>query len=98
MARAQREGILSQPQREQALKQLSRLHQAWIEILPSEQVRELAGNLVESYPLRAGDALQLAAALVWCNERPRRRVMICFDERLAHAAEQVGFNVITSKP
>jgi hypothetical protein len=42
--------------------------------------------------------LQLAAALVWCNERPRRRVMVCFDERLAAAAEQAGFTLIPSKP
>jgi len=36
---------------------------------------------------------QLAAALVWCQERPRRRSFVCFDDRLSLAAEKVGFAV-----
>jgi hypothetical protein len=47
-----------------------------------------------SYPLRAADALQLAAALIWCNRHPRGKTFISGDERLLEAAEKEGFNVI----
>jgi hypothetical protein len=44
--------------------------------------------------LRAADALQLAAALIWCNHYPRGRTFISGDERLLEAAEREGFDVI----
>jgi predicted nucleic acid-binding protein len=62
-------------------------------MLPSEKVRTMAEALPDEYGVRAADALQLAAALVWCRERPRRRPFVCFDERLANAAAKVGFAV-----
>lgn len=43
--------------------------------------------------MRAADAAQLAAALVWCRERPKQRPLVCFDERLRAAATAVGFSV-----
>ena len=43
--------------------------------------------------LRAADAFQLAAALVWCKERPNRRLFVSFDNALADAAEAEGFDV-----
>ncbi len=95
LARAHREGLLTVPQRDQAIRQLERLSRAWIEILPADEVRSLAVSLLQSYSLRTGDALQLASALVWCDEKPRRRAMICFDVRMADAAKQIGFNVIS---
>jgi hypothetical protein len=51
-------------------------------------------ELLDDYPLRTGDALQLAAALISCNKNPRRRIFVCFDDRLAAVAEDVGFKVI----
>jgi hypothetical protein len=38
--------------------------------------------------------LQLAASLVWCEQRPSRRSFICGDQRLAKAAESAGFSVL----
>jgi hypothetical protein len=52
------------------------------------------GTLLDDYPLRTGDALQLAAALISCNKNPRRRIFVCFDDRLAAVAEDVGFKAI----
>jgi predicted nucleic acid-binding protein len=63
------------------------------EILPSANVREVAFQQLERFPLRAADALQLAAALVWCGERPRGRWFVCADRRLAAAATGAGFDV-----
>ena len=93
--RTYRQGVLSHLERELARRKLQQLATIWIEINPDDQVRRLALELLENYPLRTGDAFQLAAALVWCNEKPRRRTMMCFDVRLAEAARQVGFTVIS---
>jgi predicted nucleic acid-binding protein len=96
LARATREGLLTAEQKKQALRQLERLGRAWLEVLPTEPVRQIAITLLDSRSLRTGDALQLAAALVWCNEKPRRRVFVCFDTRLADAAKQLGFTVVAA--
>ena len=66
---------------------------SWDEILPSEQIRTLAEGLPVEYGIRGADALQLAAALVWCRERPRRRPFVCFDERQVAAVSKAGFTV-----
>ncbi len=55
----------------------------------------LAEDLPERYGLRALDSLQLAAALVWCKEKPKKRPFICADKRLADAASDAGFDVIS---
>ena len=94
-ARAARKNLLTVQQRTQAQKHLERLSQAWTEIVPNNNVRRLAVDLLDGYSLRTCDAFQLAAALVWCDEKPRRHTMICFDVRLADAARQVGFTVVS---
>ena len=92
-ARLVREGHLSDTQRRTAIRLLGQLRGSWDEIQPSEKVRALAEGLPDQYGVRAADALQLAAALLWCGERPRRRPFVCFDERLATAASAAGFVV-----
>jgi predicted nucleic acid-binding protein len=92
-ARLARDGDLNVAQRTNAVKLLEQLRRAWDEILPSEAVRVLAESLPDDHGVRAGDALQLAAALVWCRERPRRRAFVCLDTRLRKAASDVGFTV-----
>ena len=64
------------------------------EISPSERVRALALQLPSVYGLRAMDSFQLSAALVWSREKPRHRPFICFDEKLAAAAEKAGFTIL----
>jgi predicted nucleic acid-binding protein len=93
-ARASRKGLLNVKDKEQAIRQLERLSHAWLEIAPGSAVRDIAVQLLEDYPLRTGDALQLAAALISCGNNPRRKVFVCFDDRLATVAEDVGFKVI----
>jgi len=70
------------------------LKRRWSEVQPIEKVRETAERLLGVHKLRAADALQLAAALVWCNQRPRGRTFIAADGDLARAAEAEGFTVI----
>jgi predicted nucleic acid-binding protein len=92
-ARLGREGQLTAAQRATAVRLLGQLRVAWDEILPTEQVRSLAEDLPDAHGVRAADAAQLAAALVWCRERPKKRPLVCFDERLRTAAIALGFSV-----
>jgi hypothetical protein len=93
LARLVREGHLTPEQRVTAVRLLAQLRVGWDEILPTEQVRSLAVDLPDAHGVRAADAAQLAAALVWCRERPKRRPLVCFDERLRTAAAALGFSV-----
>jgi uncharacterized protein len=92
-ARLVRDGSLTSAERARAVRLLSQLRPSWDEIQPSEKVGAIAEELPDRYGVRALDAMQLAAALVWCRERPNRRSFICFDERLASAAAAAGFAV-----
>jgi len=63
------------------------------EILPGENVRTRAIRLLAQHPLRAADALQLAAALIWCDEQPSAETFVCLDRRLREAAHREGFTL-----
>ena len=92
-ARLVREGRLTPDERATAVRLLAQLRVAWDEILPTEKVRSLAEDLPDTHGVRAADAAQLAAALVWCRERPKQRPLVCFDEHLRAAATALGFSV-----
>lgn len=92
-ARLVREGQLTIDERVRAVRLLTQLRGAWDEILPTEKVRALAEDLPDVHGVRAADAAQLAAALVWCRERPKQRPFVCFDENLRTAAIALGFSV-----
>lgn len=94
IGRLHSEEVITAKGRQQALARLELLRQEWYEITPSEQARRLAEGLPDTYGLRALDSFQLAAALVWCREKPRNRTFVCDDARLAAVAEAVGFTVV----
>jgi predicted nucleic acid-binding protein len=77
-----------------AVARLRLLSRGWREILPSDQIRDLATESLDTYSLRAADSLQLAGSLIWCEQRPARRNFICGDHRLAQAADSAGFSVL----
>jgi predicted nucleic acid-binding protein len=93
LARLVREEALTEAERDAAIARLAQLRRAWIEIVPSERLRLLAERLPDQYSVRGPDAFQLAAALIWCREQPRRRPFVCFDDRLVTAATTAGFSV-----
>ena len=62
-------------------------------IAPTDDVRRRAARLLAFHPLRAADALQLAAALVWCEEQPHGEGFVSLDGRLRDAAAREGFAV-----
>ena len=93
ISRLHREAAISPSEREGALARLTLLDQGWREILPDDALRNLAGTLLDAYSLRAADSLQLAAALIWCQQRPQGKTFICGDQRLSDAANSAGFSV-----
>jgi len=68
------------------------LAEAWSVIQPSDALRAKAYQLVDRHDLRAADALQLAAALGWCEDVPQGRVFLTADEKLREAAVLSGFD------
>lgn len=88
-----RSGHLSQRQLERAIGRLRALRQWWTEVTADARIRELAEALLVRHTLRAADALQLAAALAWCEERAQNQHFMCLDRRLAEAARKEGFQV-----
>jgi len=77
-----------------AFDRLKRLADGWHEIEPSEVVRENALRFLRVHPLRAADALQLAAAFIAAERRPVSLEVVTLDDRLADAARREGFAVI----
>ena len=63
-------------------------------VAPTDDVRRRAGRLVGVHPLRAADALQLAAALIWCEEQPHGEKLVSLDNRLREAARGEGFDLV----
>ena len=94
ICRLHREKEISDLGKKGAMARLRLLSRGWREILPTDQLRELAAQLLDKYSLRAADSLQLAAALTWCEQRPARRNFICGDRRLAAVANSAGFSVL----
>jgi len=88
-----RAGALERAAAVQAGKRLDALSAAWTEVDGLTAVRARAERVVAVHPLRAADALQLAAALVLSRERPRWP-FVTGDRQLASVAELEGFDVI----
>ena len=63
-------------------------------VSPTDEVRRRAGRLVGVHALRAADALQLAAALIWCEEQPHGEKLVSLDNRLREAARSEGFDLV----
>lgn len=91
LRRRERAGALSASGARRALARLDDLAGSWSEVAPTDAVRISAARALAVHPLRAADALQLAAALVWRGERAPHRELICLDDRLRGAASREGF-------
>ena len=91
--RRSREGRLGPEARFRALTALGELADAWTEIHSLAPVCERALRLLATHPLRAADAMQLAAALVAVSGRPRGHGFVCNDRRLLEAALREGFRM-----
>ena len=95
LARREREGTLSAASLADAVRRLRALGERWQEILPTDTIRSTAQRLLRVHPLRAADALQLAAAVVASEHDPSSLPMVCLDQRLSDAASREGFSVVS---
>ncbi len=77
-----------------SLQRLGRLIVNWSELRPVEEIRVRAERLLFSHHLKTSDALQLGAALLWADDRPRRAELVSFDRQLRTAARREGFDVL----
>ena len=94
LARREREGALPALALSEATDRLRKLSTAWQEVLPADVVRSSAQRVLRLHPLRAADALQLAAAIVASEHDPASLPFVCLDERLGDAAAREGFPVV----
>ena len=94
IARLEREGALEPTAVIEAFDRLKRVADGWHEIDSSDSIREAAVRFLRVHPLRAADALQLAAAFVAAERRPSSLEMITLDDRLTAAARKEGFALI----
>jgi predicted nucleic acid-binding protein len=93
LSRLHRENLLDDKGLQFSISLLEAMRRQWRELVTSEKLRSIAESLPDTYGLRALDSFQLAAALVWCKEKPKSRLFICDDIRLSEAARKAGFTV-----
>ena len=91
IGRLERAGALDSDGAEHALSRLDSLQHTWDEIQPVGEIRMTARRFLRVHPLRAADALQLAAAFVASERRPSTLEFVCLDDRLNDAARREGF-------
>jgi uncharacterized protein len=94
LARRLREAELAPARHEEALKTLVAAMRGWKPIVPSDALRADAMRFARLHALRAGDALQLAAALHWAQRAPDGFALVSLDRRLRDAARLEGFTVL----
>ncbi len=94
-ARLSRTGELEDRNYDKAVLKWSSISIRGRDVPPSQNLLDIAIELPAKWGLRSLDAFQLAAALVWCNEKPRNRPFVCADKRLGEAASDAGFDVVS---
>jgi predicted nucleic acid-binding protein len=93
LRRLVREGELAEPAARRAEQLADELLARTHAVTDVERVKTVAVRLLRVHALRAADALQLAAALVWADGAPAGLVVHTLDRRLGTAAEREGFEV-----
>ena len=94
LMRLTREGRTTRADERAARHLLRSLASAWMEMQPNDALRDTAERLLAVHRLRAADALQLAAALSWCDQTPAGQDFVTFDQRLREASFREGFTVL----
>ena len=91
--RLRREEALTEDDARTAELRVEELASASYIVADVDSVKAVAARLLRVHTLRAADALQLGAALVWAGSRPDGKTLHTLDERLALAARREGFSV-----
>ena len=94
LARRHRDGVLPEARYERALSVLAGESAGWRPVAPTALVQAEAMRAVRVHPLKTGDALQLAAAIAWAEQRPAGNTVVSLDLKLRRAASLEGFTVL----
>jgi predicted nucleic acid-binding protein len=94
--RRRRTGELDEAAGVAAEEGLTLIERAWTCVDDLAHADRRARRLLALHDLRAADALQLAAALIACDEQPSVLPFVTLDHRLADAARREGFRVLLS--
>jgi hypothetical protein len=93
LTRLMRMGDINRNQFVLGKQRAEELANLWDSLQSSTGTVAQACSLLELHPLRAADALQLAAALEYFQPALQGSVFITADRRLAEAARQTSFSV-----
>jgi predicted nucleic acid-binding protein len=93
LRRLVREGTLGEHDARLVETRLDQLVKTCHVVVDVPAVKRVAIRVLRLHPLRAFDALQLGAALLWAEGHTDGRALHTFDTRLAAAAEREGFVV-----
>jgi predicted nucleic acid-binding protein len=88
-----RAGRLAEADAQIAEERLDELLAASHMVVDVDGAQLMARRLLRVHNLRAADALQLGASILWSAGRPTGRTLLTFDDRLAAAARLEGFVV-----
>ena len=94
ISRRERSGSIAHAEALHALAGLSDLASAWVEVPPTESLRDSARRIVRIHDVRTADAFQIAAAEALSEQRPEMLELVTLDERLALAARREGFPIL----
>lgn len=89
-----REGLDDTPRHRQRVRQLEQDWPSYLRVALSEPVLARVADLCARHPLRAGDAIQLASALLLRDAGASVRFAGC-DQRLNQAAAAEGLEVLS---
>jgi uncharacterized protein len=92
--RLRREGVFRASDAAQILAAMATALGAADTVQAGDALHAKALRLLGVHPLRAEDALQLAAALILVRDVPAGRELVSLDERLREAALLEGFRVL----
>lgn len=96
LARLERDGELTTADLATSITRARRAAKSWLEVGPSDDVREQAIRLLRVHQLRGADALQLAAAIVASGFQPNTLEFVTLDRNQGVAADKEGFRVIAT--
>ena len=92
--RRRRSNDLTEAVRAEAQRQMDAAIANAVVVADVSAVVRRARRLLATHMLRAADAMQLAAALLACEDDPTRLELVTLDDRLAEAATREGFTVV----
>lgn len=92
--RRRRSNDLTEAVRAEAQRQMDAAIANAVVVADVSAVVRRARRLLATHMLRAADAMQLAAALLACEDDPARLALVTLDDRLAEAATREGFTVV----